>query len=100
MATISIRTPDKNTPGFPRRLYRAAQLQARMKDGFSPEIVNDMIEFLSEYIEGDKKQAIENLWDCTESNFNDLISAVTGGSPEEIPPPKLEPTDTPLTGGI
>jgi hypothetical protein len=95
MATVTIKIPDKNTPGFARRLYRAAQFQERVKsEGFTPDLVSGMIEFMADYIEGDKEQAKEYLWDCTEVQFNELLGAV-GGSAEQIPPPKSEPTATP-----
>jgi hypothetical protein len=96
MATVTIKVPDKNSPGFARRLYRAAQFQERVKsEGFTAELITGMIDFLADYIEGDREQAREYLWDCTELQFNELIGAVSGGSAEQIPPPKLEPTATP-----
>lgn len=87
MVQINIKTPDKNTPGFARRLHRAAGFKVRASAGeFTPQLVEEMVEFLSDYIEGDKEQAKEYLWDCTEDQFNQMIAAVSGGSPEEIPP--------------
>lgn len=93
--TINIRTPDKNTPGFARRLYRAAHFSEQMKTGFTPSLIEEMIDFLAEYIEGDKAAAKEYLWDCSETQFNEMISAVSGGSSDEIPPEKSEASATP-----
>jgi hypothetical protein len=93
---VSIKVPNKNTPGFARRLHRAAGFQERVKQGeFSALLVEQMVEFLSDYIEGDKAEATEYLWECTEVQFQEMIGAVSGGSTEQIPPPKSETTATP-----
>lgn len=97
MSTLVIKVPDKNTPGFARRLYRAAGFQQRVQSGeFSTELITDMIDFLSDYIEGDKEKGKEYLWDCTETQFNEMIAAVSGGGSNETPPVvKSEALDTP-----
>lgn len=95
MTKVNFQVPGKDSPGFMRRLYRAAKFQERVKEeGFTAEIVEDMINFLSDYIEGDKEQAKVYLWDCTENQFDELLGAVSGGSTEQIPPPKSEPIAT------
>jgi len=97
MATVTIKAPDKTTPGFARRLYKAAGFQERAKSGeFTPALMAEMIDFLSDYIEGDKAQSIEYLWDCTENQFMEIMGAVAGGSAEQVPPQlKSEPSATP-----
>ena len=96
MATITIKVPDKNTPGFARRLHRAAGFQERVKTGeFTADLLEQMIEFLADYIEGDRKLSVDYLWDCTEVQFMEMMGAVTGGSAEQIPPPQSVPTVTP-----
>jgi hypothetical protein len=92
---IAIKVPDKNTPGFARRMYRAAKFGESMKAGVTPSLIEEMVDFLSEYIEGDRAQAKEYLWDCTELQFNQMIGAVSGGSTEQIPPPNGENSATP-----
>jgi hypothetical protein len=93
---IVIKVPDKFTPGFARRLHRAAGFQERVKVGeFSAKLVEEMVDFLADYIEGDKTEAKEYLWDCTEVQFQEMIGAVAGGSTEQIPPPKSEPSAMP-----
>lgn len=87
MSQIVINIPTKETPGFARRLYKAANFQERVKsEGFTPALIEGMIDFLSDYIEGDKEQAKLYLWDCSESQFSELLGAVSGGSTEQIPP--------------
>jgi hypothetical protein len=92
---LVIKVPDKNTPGFARRLHRAAMFSENMKVGFTSKLVEEMIEFLAEYIEGDREQAKEYLWDCTEVQFNEMIAAVSGGSGEQVPPPSPEASAMP-----
>lgn len=91
---LVIKIPDKNTPGYPRRIHRALSFQKRMKEEVSAELFEEMINFLAEYVEGDKTQAKESLWDCTEDQFNEIITAVLGGGASEVPPPKSAPIDT------
>lgn len=92
---IVIKVPDKNTPGFARRMYRAAKFSDSMKAGITPPLIEEMVDFLAEYIEGDKAQAKEYLWDCSELQFNEMIAAVSGGGGEQIPPPSPEASATP-----
>lgn len=87
IVTVRIRVPDKSTPGFARRLHRAASFQERTKAGeFSPKLVEEMIDFLADFVEGDKAQAKEYLWDCSEEQFTSLLASVSGGDANEIPP--------------
>lgn len=94
MSKVVLHIPDRNTPGFPRRLKRAAQFQAQVKaDGFTPDLVEQVVNFLADYIEGDNhEQQVELMWDCTEDQFNEMLSAL-GGSGKQIPPPTSAPTD-------
>ena len=96
MTTVTITLPDKTTPGFARRLHRAALFQERVKEGgFTADLVKDLIEFMADFIEGDRDAAREYLWDCSEFQFNDFLGAVNGGSTEQVPPLKSETTATP-----
>jgi len=92
MSKVILNIPDRSTPGFPRRLQRAAQFQAQVKqDGFTPELVEQIVNFLADYIEGDDhEQQVQMMWDCSEDQFNEMLSAL-GGSGKQIPPQKSEP---------
>lgn len=84
---IKFNVPSKDTPGYPRRLRAAADFQKRMQDGgLDASLVDSMIDFLSAYIEGEK----DALWDCSENQFFELLSAVSGGGEATVPPPKPE----------
>jgi len=96
MSQLVIRVPDKNTPGFPRRLQRAAAFKHQIEDkGFTPDLVEKIVEFLSDYVEGgNKAEQIEMIWNCTEVQFDEMLSALGGGG-QQVPPPKPEALDTP-----
>jgi len=84
---IVVNTPTKDSPGFARRLHRAATFQERVKsEGFTASLVESMVDFLADYVEGEREQAKEYLWDCSETQFMELLGAVSGGSTEQIPP--------------
>lgn len=86
--------PSKDTPGYPRRLYTAAKFKESMSQGgFTPELVESLVDFLSAYVEGDNPK--ELLWDCTETQFTDLLKAVTGGGEATVPPQSGETSATP-----
>lgn len=87
MSKLIVNVPGKDSPGYLRRLHNASQFQVKIKtEGFTPELVNAMVEFLADYVEGDREEAKSLLWDCSENQFNDLMSAVSGGGAEQVPP--------------
>lgn len=100
MTQLIIRVPDSKSPGFPRRLRKAAEFQRRTKaeGGFTPELVDEIIAFLAEYVEGDNIQEQTDLmWDCSEDQFYEMLSAIGGGG-KEVPPPLAQLNNVPTDG--
>jgi hypothetical protein len=84
---LVLTVPGKDSPGFLRRLHKAASFQDRIKtEGVSPALVESIVDFVSDYIDGEKESVKETLWDCTENQFNEFMSAISGGGAEVIPP--------------
>ena len=87
--TIQVNPPSKTAPGFARRLRRAAAFQQKVSQGsLSPDVLDDLIDFLADYCEvegSDRDQVKEALWDASEEQFTALLSAVSGGG-AEVPP--------------
>jgi hypothetical protein len=107
--------PTKETRGFARRNYQAAQLLSSItamqnaKDdetrGLAAlEFLNkmpEMVAFLAPYVvvkpdASEPAISAENwLWDeADESQFMNMLTAVMGGGRQEIPPEKKEPSGT------
>lgn len=85
--------PSKDTPGFARRLHTAATFQEQVKDGgFTPKLIESLVDFLSAYVEGENPS--EQLWDCSEVQFTELLKAVSGGGEASVPPPNAAAFDT------
>jgi hypothetical protein len=84
---LVLTVPGKDSPGFLRRLHKAASFQERIKtEGISPALVVGIVDFVSDYIEGEKESVKDMLWDCSENQFNEFMSAISGGGAEVIPP--------------
>jgi len=101
MTQLVIRIPDSKSPGFPRRLRKAAEFQRRTKveGGFTPELIDEIITFLAEYVEGDNiAEQVELMWDCSEDQFYEMLSAIGGGG-KEVPPPSAQQNSV-LTDGL
>lgn len=87
MEKLIVKVPDKDSPGYLRRLYNASQFQVKIKtDGITPELVESIAGFLADYVEGDREESIKLLWDCSENQFMELMNAVSGGGVKEVPP--------------
>lgn len=98
MNKLTINVPTKESPGFLRRMYRATQFQESIKAGVTPEVIAQMIDFVAEYVVCDPpEKKIEALWDISENQFNEILSAVMGGGANESPLQQHshEPTATP-----
>lgn len=100
MAQLVIRVPDSKSPGFPRRLRKAAEFQRRTKleGGFTPDLIDEIIAFLAEYVEGDNiKEQTDLMWDCSEEQFYEMLSAIGGGG-REVPPALAQQSNVPTDG--
>jgi hypothetical protein len=96
-AKINLVPPNKSTPGFARRLRRVAAFQKKMADREqSEEMVDEMINFLAEFCTCDVPAADikEVLWDASEEQFSQMLSAVAGGG-SEVPPVNGAPSTAP-----
>lgn len=87
---ISINPPSKTAPGYAKRLRRAAAFQESIASGqMSARIMDDLIIFLSDYCQAGEgttpEQVQEALWELSEEQFVDVLSAVTGGG-AQVPP--------------
>lgn len=86
IVTIRVTPPSKSAPGFARRLRRAAAFQEKVQAGhLSSEIVDDLIEFLADFCEGEREQVKEYLWEMSELQFIEILGSVSGGD-AQVPP--------------
>lgn len=101
---IEFKIPDKNTPGYLRRLRMALKFQAGITNvGIAPDLINEIADFLVDFItipanRTEAKLAIE---DASEAQFFAMLSALTGGSNDKDPllstaPPPLDDTSRAL----
>jgi hypothetical protein len=115
MIVIEFTPPTKESKGFARRNYQAAQLLSSItamqnaKDDETRgvaalEFLNkmpEMVAFLAPYVvvkpSSDEPEITPAnwLWDeATEDQFMTFLTAVMGGGRQEIPPQKTEPSGT------
>lgn len=83
--------PGKDAPGFLRRVRRAAILQDSLKHDFSATTIDDVVAFLADFVTvpATRAEAIEALLDASSDQFEQLLTAVTGGT---------SPLSTPTSG--
>jgi hypothetical protein len=92
---IEFSPPDKNAPGFLKRLKKVAAFQASFSEGkITGETMDNLVDFLADYViePVDREQAKEALWDASETQFLSLLSSVSGGGGNN------ETKDPPLSG--
>jgi hypothetical protein len=89
--------PNKQTPGFAKRLKRALVFQQQISSGnATPQLVDDIIQFLADYIKDVPRDlAVELLYDASEEQFMDMLTGITGSEEAQVPPPSGVPSDTP-----
>lgn len=89
MSEMIFNLPDAKTPGYLRRMQKASELAAASKGGeLTPEVVGMMVDFLVDFVTEpkDRKEAKEALWDATQEQIDQMLSAVMGGTAEQVPP--------------
>lgn len=84
--------PDENTPGYPRRIARILYFQEMMTSGSAEKVKHadwtELVEFLSAFVKAETpEQAKDLLWNCTQKQFGELLSAAAGNKTEEVVPP-------------
>jgi hypothetical protein len=84
LSKIVFELPGTETPGYLRRLRSAIEYSKALQSDPTPETLDKLIEFLLPFVTSpeDRMQAREALWDASEAQFNDLLSAITGGGTE------------------
>lgn len=89
MSKLVFNIPDKDTPGFLRRTKQALEYKLELDQGFTSEVLDKVINFLANYVSEpvDRTEAIEALWDASESQIRELMSAIAGGGGETNPTP-------------
>ena len=80
--------PNKDTPGFLRRQMKAMELGARLKQQ-DMSAFKDIVEFLLPFVTApeDRDEAREALLDASERQFENALSAISGGSEGTANPP-------------
>lgn len=79
--------PTKETPGFLRRQRAALEFQARTRAGMTPDLVDEMVQFLVPYVSvpESREEAAEALWDASQEQFDTLFNALTGQESDPNP---------------
>lgn len=89
---LVVELPTKETPGFLRRSRAAIAFQNKMKaDVVTPEVIDEMIDFLLPMVKEpiDRNEARECLLDASQTQFEEMMSALVGQAnptkPESLP---------------
>jgi len=86
MTDLVFTPPDEQAPGFLRRQKKALVfVKAFSVDNPTPEMVDEMVEFLVDYVTepADRDEACELLWDASQAQIMELMQAVGGSSEGE-----------------
>lgn len=78
--------PDKNAPGFLSRQRKALGFSAALKQDPTPETLDALVEFLADYVVGEKDASVEQLWAATQAEFEQLLELITGQADEAVDP--------------
>lgn len=84
MSDLHITLPDRNTPGYLRRMREALRFQELLSIQPTVETMDLMVDFLLTYVDKpeDRSEARELLLDASEQQFMDILSAITGENDE------------------
>ena len=88
MSELVFTPPDRTTPGYWRRIRSALVFQQALTDNPTPESIDDMVDFLVDYVTKpkDRKRAKELIWDASQEDFEMMLGAVTGQGADETDP--------------
>jgi hypothetical protein len=98
MTKIVFEPPSADSPGYLRRSRMALEFRQKASGDFGPKVIDDMIEFLLPYVKEpvDRTEAREALLDATQTQFFELIDAVSGESKN---PTSAQPKNEPSSAG-
>ena len=90
---ITFKPPGRDEPGYLRRTRKALAFAQAMKDNPTPEAIDDLVDFLVDYVTepADRMQAKSALWDASEQQFQDLLRRVQGGNQPPLSGKPSEP---------
>lgn len=79
---IKIKMPGKDEPGYLKRMREALRFSEMMREASdkpSPAIIDQMVEFLAQFVEEPKgrDKAKEALWEISETQFLEIFEAIT-----------------------
>lgn len=86
---LVFKLPTKDSPGFMRRMKRFMGIAAMWDGGRrDPQLVDEMITFFADYVvePPTREQAIDALWDASETQINELMEAFQGNAPSPAEP--------------
>ena len=79
MVRLVFKAPGRDEPGFFRRAIEVQQLLDDVNAGKGLKAWNDLVEHLSQYIDGPKEQIRDLLLDASKNQIRDMVSAITSG---------------------
>jgi len=81
MTDLKFDVPDSKTPGYLKRAKDALEFQEKMKDGLTPNSIDEMVEWLAQFVSEpeDEQEKRDALWMASEDQYKELLSAITGG---------------------
>jgi len=81
-ARLVFSPPGRHAPGFLRRMRQAAVLERKLAKDVTLEVVDEMVEFLLDFIvePQDRQKAEELLWEASQDDFEAMLGTVTGAS--------------------
>lgn len=102
---LVVELPTKDSPGFLRRSRAAIAFQREMEGGVvTLEVIDEMIDFLLPMVKEpiDRNEAHECLLDASQTQFEEMMSALVGQAnptkPESLPSSTPPVPDSPPTG--
>jgi hypothetical protein len=102
MPSIKIELPTVETKGYWRRVKRAAALRVSMTAGMTPEVCDEVIEFLLPFVivPTDRDEAREILFDASQTEFEKMMQAFHGGGNNtSVPPQNSAPSENTTSQG-
>lgn len=94
MAKIVISVPGPDAPGYLRRMRRlAAFAKAAQDEAMSPEMVDNLVEFLLDFVTEpeDRDEAREALYDLSQKEFEGILAQIIGAMTPEVPTKNAAP---------